>query len=145
MAKGKKPRGRPKIRPSVYDAGMTEAICEGLISGLELSAVCKPETMPSETEVYRTMAKDTEFASAIARARSLQQEAIADECVKLADSATSETKDVVKLRIWARQWRAGKLNPKKYGDKTTLAGDPENPVLVQTIRREIVRTGNPDR
>jgi hypothetical protein len=35
----------------------------------------------------------------------------------MADKATAEDWQVVKLRIWARQWRASKLAPKKYGEK----------------------------
>ena len=55
-----------------------------------------------------------------------------DQCVRMADEATPEDWQVVKMRIWARQWRASKLAPKKYGDKVeqTLVGDPERPVAV---------------
>jgi len=66
------------------------------------------------------MAKDEDFRSAIARAREMQQEAEIDRTVDMADNATPEDHQVVKLRIWARQWRAAKLAPKKYGDSTMV-------------------------
>ena len=38
----------------------------------------------------------------------------------MADAATEADYNVVKLRIWARQWRASKLAPKKYGDRSDV-------------------------
>lgn len=57
--------------------------------------------------------------AAIARAREMQQEAIADELLEIADSAGTGPGEVekAKLRIWTRQWVAAKLAPKKFGDK----------------------------
>jgi len=40
-----------------------------------------------------------------------------EKCIELADAATPENWQVKKLPIWARQWRASKLLPKRYGDK----------------------------
>jgi hypothetical protein len=105
------------VRPKPTDEGMPEKIAEGLIAGKGIREVCAPDTMPSVTEVYVEMARNEEFRNIIARARELQQEAHIDETVELADAATVADWQVVKLRIWARQWRAGKLAPKKYGDK----------------------------
>src|SRR3984885_11190199 len=39
------------------------------------------------------------------------------QTVDMADAATPEDWQVVKLRIWARQWRASKLAPKVYGER----------------------------
>lgn len=49
---------------------------------------------------------------------------------------TPENWQVVKLRIWARQWRAAKLAPKVYGDKVEVAGSAENPLalLIQEVQ-----------
>ncbi len=109
--------GRPPTRPNPLDPGILDRICEGLIEGESMKAVCEPEDMPHFTMVYREMAKNPDFASAIARAREAQQEAIIDSTIDLADAATPETVHVAKLQIWARQWRAAKLAPKKYSEK----------------------------
>ena len=127
--------GRPPTRPNPLDPGIVDRICEGLIEGRSMADVCEPEDMPHWTMVYRTMAKDPIFAREIARAREAQQEAIIDETVNLADKATAEDVNVMKLRIWARQWRASKLAPKKYGEKvqTELTGANGGPLQVQAL------------
>lgn len=82
----------------------------------------RPE-FPCEKTIYRKMAKDPVFAAAINQARTAQQEYEADQTVKMADEATVDDYNVVKLRIWARQWRAAKLAPKKYGDRLNVDAD----------------------
>ena len=96
-----------------------------------MDAACRLPECPSDTAVYRKMAKDQEFAGIIARAREAQQHAIIDQTVDMADKATPENWQVVRLQIWARQWRAAKLAPKVYGEKThhdvTVATDDLTP------------------
>jgi len=36
-----------------------------------------------------------------------------------------------RLKIDAKKWELSKLMPKKYGDKTILAGDEENPLIIK--------------
>ena len=43
-----------------------------------------------------------------------------------------------RLRVDARKWTASKLKPKKYGDKTILSGDVENPLTYQKIERTLL-------
>lgn len=107
-------------RPKPTDPGIPEAIAEALSSGLSMRKICAKKTMPVSSAVYLEMARNDEFRSIIARAREAQQDAEADRIVDMADDATAEDWQVVKLRIWARQWRASKLAPKKYGDRQHL-------------------------
>lgn len=92
--------------------------------------ISKEEWCPSQPTIYRRMASDESFESRIAFARSAQQDYEADKCVEMADKATNEDWQVVKLRIWARQWRASKLAPKKYGDKiqSEISGKDGGPI-----------------
>lgn len=76
--------------------------------------------VPCHAEVYQRMAADAEFLSVIARARQAQQDALIDGCHDLAESATPENWQVVRLQIWERQWRASKLAMKVYGDRQSL-------------------------
>lgn len=122
--------GRP-TDASLDDPAIVDQICNRLISGEGMKAICASEGMPSQSTVYVRMASDDAFRTRIARAREAQQEAQIDDTVDMADAATIEDHQVVKLRIWARQWRASKLAPKKYGDKITHAGDAENPVVIR--------------
>jgi hypothetical protein len=84
-----------------------------------------------------------------ARAREEQADAIFDEVLNIADDARNdwmekhdedganigwrENGEAIRrsqLRIDARKWMAGKLRPKKYGDKLELSGDSESPLQV---------------
>lgn len=97
-------------------------ICDHIATGKSMIEIGSLQGYPSSDSMYRQMARDEDFAAAIARAREAQQDHEADACVRMADMATVEDHQVVKLRIWARQWRASKLAPKKYGDKLELGG-----------------------
>lgn len=90
-----------------------------------MHSICALEHMPSTTAVYARMASDDDFGTRIACARAAQQDFEADNIVKMADDADGEDWQVVKLRIWARQWRAAKLAPKKYGDKIDVTSGNE--------------------
>lgn len=121
------PAGRP-ANADLDDPEVVAKICDALIAGKSMASVCAADDMPAESTVYLRMAKDPDFRSAIAQAREAQQEAEIDRTVDMADMATAEDHQVVKLRIWARQWRAAKLAPKKYGEKMLHGSDPENPL-----------------
>ena len=111
-------RGRPPTRPSPQQC--IEEICARIIAGEAIVKICEDTNMPHQAAVYLAMAEDEAFQRRIARAREAQQEAIIDETIDLADTATPENVQVVKLQIWARQWRAAKLAPKKYGNRVEI-------------------------
>ena len=125
----------------VWDDALIAQLCDEIAGGRAIHEIAETESWcPGEASIYRQMAKDEAFRSAISSARAAQQEREADECIRMADMATPDDWQVVKLRIWARQWRASKLAPKKYGDKLELSGDAANP-LVTRIERVIVKNG----
>ena len=111
--------GRP-AKADLNDAPVVDRLCAAIISGKGIKAICAGRNMPGKSSVYERMAVDEEFRTRIARAREAQQEASVDETVDMADAATPQDWQVVRLRIWARQWRASKLAPKKYGDGVQL-------------------------
>jgi hypothetical protein len=126
-------RGRPKTRP-VLTPEFEQEICDRLSGGEAITEICGPADMPSLHDVYLKMAQNEDFRERIARAREAQQHHEADKCVQMADDATAEDWQVVRLRIWARQWRASKLAPKTYGDK--LQTEHSGNLTLETIRRE---------
>lgn len=119
-------------RPDIYDDGMIEAVVERIVSGEAIYSICSDKKLPTKDNLYRALAKDEKLAITIARAKMAQQDAIIEECREIADNATPEDVQVARLRIWQRQWEAGRLAPKKYGDKLALAGDKENPLQVES-------------
>jgi len=116
-----------------------------LAEGRSLVEIGRMEGMPNPATVYRWVAAREDFRERYARAREAQAEHFLDEIIDIADDARNDwidraTKDGVvtvlntehisrsKERIDARKWVMAKLNPKKYGDKMTLAGDPDAPL-----------------
>lgn len=135
-------------RPSSFKQEIADEICERLADAESLRSICCDRHMPSQTTVFRWLADDDHksFREQYARAREAQADAIFDECLDIADDATNDfmerkradgTVEEVpdaehiqrsRLRIDTRRWMAGKLAPKKYGDKTLIGSDPDNPL-----------------
>jgi hypothetical protein len=126
-------------KASLDDPEVVETLCLRIIGGMSVDKACALPDGPSKTLVYQRMASDEAFRTIIARAREAQQHAIVDETVDMADAATPENWQVVRMQIWARQWRAGKLAPKFYGEKITqeVVGADGGP---QRVQIEIVGT-----
>lgn len=134
-------------RPSDFSQEIADKLCEGLIEGKSLREICKADDMPSTSTVCRWLGKHEEFREQYAHARTAQADALFDEILEIADDGSNdyvarkgeegeETERVdhdhiarSRLRVDARKWMASKLQPKKYGDKLELAGDPSAPLI----------------
>lgn len=121
----------PAGRPSVYSAEIAETICTRIADGEGLRAICRDEAMPGRQTVLDWLNDDgkADFRAKYARARENQGDYLDEEMQSVADKATAETVQVAKLRVETMKWRASKLAPKKYGDRTVHAGDPESPLM----------------
>ena len=131
-------------RPSTYDPAVATKICEQLSEGISLREICRQEGMPPWQTVYSWMERDASLVEAIARAREIGYDALAEECLKIADDGTndyvegergpqlnSEHIQRSKLRIETRLKLLAKWNPKKYGERVQVAGDADSPVKVE--------------
>ncbi|ASE54783.1 TPA: terminase small subunit protein [Stenotrophomonas maltophilia] len=125
-------------RPSKYSQQLADAICDLLVDGKSLRTICSTAKMPSRSTVIRWLADNETFRNQYARARELQADTLAEEILDIADKAVlgerlkkdgkgkvleRQTGDMVersKLMIDARKWYAGKLQPKKYGERVAL-------------------------
>ncbi|AWB79569.1 TPA: terminase small subunit protein [Stenotrophomonas maltophilia] len=125
-------------RPSKYSQQLADAICDLLVDGKSLRTICSTAKMPSRSTVIRWLAEKEAFRNQYARARELQADTLAEEILDIADKAVlgerlkkdgkgkvleRQTGDMVersKLMIDARKWYAGKLQPKKYGERVAL-------------------------
>lgn len=149
-------------RPSDFTQDTADAICERLADGESLRAICSEDAMPNKATVFRWLAANTEFSDQYARARETQADTLVDEMLDIADDARNdwmerrddeggnigwrengEAMRRSQLRIDARKWIAGKMRPKKYGDKTLVGSDPENP-LPQGFSVTLVKATKPD-
>lgn len=142
--KPKEAQEAPKLRgrPSTYTPEIAAAVCARLALGETLRSICRDEDMPPESTVRLWALDDVQgFAAQYARARDLGLDAMAEQCIEIADEAETtqkvgrdgETMEVVfdstavarnRLRLDARKWLLSKMAPKRYGDKleTVLSG-----------------------
>ena len=116
-------------------------------SGKTLRAYCRQDGKPSYSIAYDWLEADVEQATRFGRARKLGEKVLSEECLEIADntqigeivtqkadgSVEIKTADMIehrKLRIETRLKLLAKWNPKEWGDRTTLAGDPDAPLVL---------------
>lgn len=113
-----------------------DTICERIAKGESLRKITLDDDMPSATAVDKWLVKDDtegdgKLVVQYARARERQADHYVEEIVDIADETShdkyvdeqgnertnSEVVQRSRLRIDARKWVAGKMRPKKYGEK----------------------------
>jgi len=126
-------------RPTLQCAELEDEICARVAEGESLRAICRSEGMPDRRTLQRWMEKDTRFAAKCAKAHLLQadalQEGMADiEGQTLAGKIDPKAASVV---LSSQRWRAEKLFPEKYGNKTALelTGADGGPVVLTDTDR----------
>lgn len=118
----------PAGRPSKYTKALGDRICDELMDGKSLVKICAAKDMPHRITVIRWMQNDPDFATKCAHARTAQADVMDDLILDVANACTNETAQADKVKISAYQWRAAKLAPKRYGEKITHGGDPDQPI-----------------
>jgi hypothetical protein len=136
-----------------FDQAIADEVCERIAKGETLRAICREEGKPGKSKVYNWLDpkhKDysAEFAGRFACAREKGEDAIAQECLEIADNATNDWMELhseesanagyklngehvqrSKLRIETRLKLLAKWNPKKYGDKLAIGGADDLPPI----------------
>lgn len=125
---------RPPGRPSKKTPELCAEICARLSKGEPLAVICRDEHMPETRTVSDWKAADVEFSAEFARARDDGYDAIAAECLRIADATEHDTVMVgsgehkreaantewisrSKLRVETRLKLLAKWDPKRYGEK----------------------------
>lgn len=141
-------------RPSKYSEKVADRILEQIADGISLRSICVQDDMPNRATVFRWLAANAEFRDQYTRAREAQADTLFDEILDIADNASNDWMERngeddrgwtangdhiqrSKLRIEARKWMAGKLRPKKYGDKLELSGDVDAPLVTEIVIRGV--------
>lgn len=113
---------------STYSPEKATTIIELLGDGIPLREICRMDGMPAWRTVYDWMVKDDSLSAAIARARELGQDAIAEDTLQIVDSEPERGPDgkidsawvqLQKVRVEQRLKLLAKWNPKRYGDRVT--------------------------
>lgn len=115
-------------RPSDYTQEKADDICARISEGQSIRTICAADGMPDAKTLYSWIRKNDEFLQQYARAKEEQADALVEQMLDIADGADGQDPARDRLRLDARKWIASKLKAKKYGDKTTISGDPENPI-----------------
>lgn len=139
-----------------YRQRIVDMVCDVVIScDKGLDKICRAfqkdnPDFPDETTIRSWLRRDEELDKQYARAKNEQVEKLVEQIIDIADDDSldmafnDEGKPFVdhehiarsKLRVDTRKWIASKLKPKKYGDKTTISGDEENPLqMVHKVTR----------
>jgi hypothetical protein len=103
-------------RPSLYSDELAALILGRISDGESLRKICLDAEMPDRETVRRWLLQNEAFCGQYARAREEQADTLADEITDIADG--NDAPDNKRVRIDARKWVAGKLRPKKYGERT---------------------------
>lgn len=132
-----KPKPKRRGIPSThFTQDKANAICDRLAMGESLRSICRSDDMPAKIVVLRWLRDRPEFRTQYEQARDDQADSLFDEVIDIAEDGTNdwmqrqnfdgaevgwhlngEAVARSRLRIDARKWMAGKLRPKKYGDK----------------------------
>ena len=141
-------------RPSDYTDELAHEICKAIATSSHgLKRICKDNPhFPTRTTILQWRLDKPEFSDMYMQAKVKQVEALADECMDIADDGESDTiiktnKDGSKyeacntewlarsrLRIDTRKWLAAKLAPKIYGERQqTDIGVSEGSLMAKII------------
>jgi len=106
--------------PSTYTPEIANEICAQIMEGHPLRTISDAPNMPSFRTIIYWLAYDSvyreDFLRLYSRAREIQADVLFDDCLRISNQATAENWQIARLQIQTRQWMAGKLKPKVYGD-----------------------------
>lgn len=132
---------RPTGRPTLHTLELARKVCECLMGGMSLRKTCEQPGFPHRDTVLNWIHDDTAgFFGQYARAREVQAEVYGEDTVEIADQqnrtvvvewrdekgkvrrepvlVAMDPADVAhrKLQVQARQWYAGKMARKRFGE-----------------------------
>jgi hypothetical protein len=132
---------------STYTPERLQPILDRMSRGEPLARICRDEGMPDDDTVRDWGKANPDVERAIARARDRGEDAIAADCLEIADDSggdyrmgekglIADTDHIqrAKLRIETRLKLLAKWNPKKWGDKIEVENKVNMAVSV-TIQR----------
>lgn len=137
---------------STFNQEDADTICAALAEGHSLLSICEAMGLPVSTARQWEL-DNPEHAANAARAREMGCHALADQALRIADTPQLGTVRTIKpdgsveerqedmtahrrLQIDTRKWLLSRWLPKVYGERTTLAGDPDAPLQVKRTASE---------
>jgi len=138
---------------SIFTPALFTTICDRISRGESLRSVCRDPEMPHKSTVLRWLREKPQLRDQYRNARDDLLEYWASDILEIADDGTLDTipglnkygDEVMvpnhanvqrdRLRIHARQWLLGKLQPKVYGDRVDVdvSGEIQHTVDITTL------------
>jgi len=119
-------------RLALDEMGIDE-VCEMILNGQSYRQIAAVASVSAGSVV--SWLNETAERSARAREARAQAAILWDErAVEVIEKAQT-AEEITKARELAHhyRWRAKMVNPKEYGDRTTISGDPENPLVLSQV------------
>lgn len=123
----------PAGRPCSFTQDIANTICQRLADGESLRAITRDDAMPGMFAVMQWLDRFPDFAQQYARARELQADTLFEMAGEIAHDGASDwvmtkrgpevNQEHIarsRLRVDTIKWQAGKLAPKKYGERLML-------------------------
>lgn len=123
-------------RPTDYSPELASKVCAELAMGKSLRSVCKDDALPCAATIFNWLRVHPEFLEQYTRAKEESADAMAEECLDIADDGTNDYMERLdkdgecvgyqlngehvqrsRLRVETRKWLMSKMKPKKYGEK----------------------------
>ena len=109
-------------KPTELTPTLASQICDRIIYGETLTAICDEPEMPTLRTVHRWLETNEAFAKELETARHFAADWLADECIELLKNKGNESPEMLRLRIETRQWLCGVLYPERYGKRVINEG-----------------------
>ncbi len=126
---------RDAQRPTLYHQYWANRICSHIERGWSLRSYCEKDGNPRMTTVLQWLKDAPDFQVQYAQAREASADASYDHVGNLSEKAAHGQIDpaAARVAIDARKWMAGKMKPKKYGDKIELGGGGRDGAILLQI------------
>ncbi len=113
---------------TAYSSATAALILERIADGQSLRAICASDGMPSRETFRRWLRDDQALRVQYTQACQDRADSLNEELLDIANDASTDWQHR-RLQISTLQWVMAKVAPKKYGDKVTLGGDPDAPLI----------------
>ena len=116
-------------------------VADSIVTALAYSSlrdICDASDMPSRSTVERWIIDNAEFAARCARARELHADHIVEGHADIEAGVLDGTirADAARVVISSQQWRASKMNQRRYGDK--IDASISGTLRVESVTRKVI-------
>lgn len=115
--------------PVALSPEIEDTILERYEGGLSFSRIGAMEDMPTYQTILRRIRNNEEFRKKVEASRAVRALHFEEQALEVADPALSKDEvPAARLAFDANVWAAEVNDPTRYGKKTTIAGDRNNPI-----------------